>query len=283
VGNPDYYRMLALSPVDDNKAAAAVGGFLEVPIGRRDIRVFDLNRETTTRVTSDTQQADYPIWSLDGSRLWYWSGEGGGGIYSKPASGLGASKFEFKPEGPGELNPVSLSPDGNHLVYVTSSGTARSKVWIHPLGEETDNRKDYRLIETDSQVAGGRFSPDGCWIAYSTNETGRHEINVLPFPNRDNKVTISTSGGTHPRWRRDGGELFYIGLDGNMMAVALDNKCNSLSVLGEPKALFQTRIVTTSVSEIHYDVTDDGQRFLVNSLDPKPITLSVNWTAALGN
>jgi hypothetical protein len=217
--------------------------------------------------------------------VWYWSAEGGGGIYSKPATGLGAAKLEFKPITPGVaaslIMPTSLSRDGKHLLYAASPGTARASLWVHSLIPEAVDTSDRRLIETNSQLVGGRFSPDGCWIAYSTPETERLEINVISFPNRENKVIISTAGGVQPRWRPDGKELFYIGLDRKMMSVALETSCNSLKLLGEPQALFQTRIVTTNTSDIHYDVTADGQRFLVNRLEPKPITLHINWASDL--
>jgi Tol biopolymer transport system component len=226
--------------------------------------------------------ANYPIWSRDGAKMIYWDGEGGGGIYTKPVSGLGGPELLKKEALP--VAPSSISADSKLLVYVTAPGSARQRLWIHELAPEKSDTKDYPLLGTNFLESNAQFSPDGSWLAYSSDDTGRLEIYVVPFPSLSSKTPISTSGGRFPRWRRDGREMFYVAPDGNMMAVALDASGNSPNP-STPKPLFPTRLVTIGSSDYQYDVTADGQRFLINSppaeQDSEPITLYVNWMAAL--
>lgn len=143
-----------------------------------------------------------------------------------------------------------------------------------------------QFIETE-----GRFSPDGNFVAYTSSQSGTYEIYVQPFPDPSKgKWQISRGGGAHPRWRRDGKELFYISLvDSNMMAV--DISLAPSFKAGVPKTLFQTLILGGGavVNDTRYDVTADGQKFLINSLAGRentgapsvPITVVLNWHAAL--
>jgi Tol biopolymer transport system component len=123
-----------------------------------------------------------------------------------------------------------------------------------------------------------RFSPDGKWIAYSSNASGRIEVYVTPFPHPEGKWQLSSAGGSAPRWRRDGKELFYVSADRTLMAV--DVRAGSSVEGGVPVPLFSPRFVNV----YFYDVSADGQRFLVNTElpeEPFPLTLVVNWTAGL--
>jgi eukaryotic-like serine/threonine-protein kinase len=128
----------------------------------------------------------------------------------------------------------------------------------------------------------GQFSPDGRWVAYSSDESGRYEVYVQSFPTPGGKWQISTSGGAEPNWRRDGTELFYLGTDHKLMAVEV--KSGSTFETTAPRSLFDPRILMAT-GERHYAVSADGQRFLVNTIlegtNPEPINIVVNWTAEL--
>ena len=210
------------------------------------------------------------------------TGRGGGGIYAKPVSGLGASRLVKKEAAPVGLNAISY--DGKLLAYVTNPGSASARLWVHELAPEKTDAKDYPLLGKNFLEGTAQFSPDGGWLAYMSGETGTREIYVVSFPSLSTKVQISTSGGNNPRWRGDGKELFYIGPDQNMTAVGLDMSGGSLRP-GPPKVLFQTGARTPGSADYVYDVTADGQKFLVNSPPPeqgsKPITIYANWTEAL--
>ena len=138
------------------------------------------------------------------------------------------------------------------------------------------------FLRTDANELWGQFSPDGRWIAYQSNETGRYEIYVRPFPARGGSRLISSSGGVYPRWSRDGKELYFIAPDAKMMAVSIRNTAATLEA-GTPAALFQTDRWGGGMNVIgrshQYDVTRDG-RFLINvnvESGAAPITLLMNW------
>ncbi len=283
VGNPGLYTMPSLSP-DGTKAAVSLGQG-----NKRDIWVYELARSVATRVTVDGLGDNYAVWSGDGTRVVYTGGERGAGIYSKPASGLGSSELVEQvalgaPTSMGaKAVPNAISPDGKFLVYMNFANGATPRLWVHPFALTKPDAKDYPLLGTNFAEAHAQFSPDGHWLAYVSIESGRQEIYVVPFPSLSSKLQISTAGGVQPRWRRDGKEIYYVAPDGKMMAVTVAITGNSLKP-DPPKTLFQTRIVTTTSGYHQYDVTADGQKFLINSnvdRDPEPITLYANWTAGL--
>ena len=171
---------------------------------------------------------------------------------------------------------VDFSPDGQFLSY-----THELKLWILPL---TGERRPYRFYPSDSLQFHGLFSPDGNWIAYTSNETGAFEVYVQPFPATDEKWKVSVNGGGQPRWRRDGKEMFYRTGDGKMMAVSV--KITPSFATGVPRMLFESSADPLFPNlGIPYDVAADGQRFLVNAaMDESrasPITIITNWTAGL--
>ncbi len=131
----------------------------------------------------------------------------------------------------------------------------------------------------------GQFSPDGRWVAYSSNESGRWQVYVAPFPGPGGKYQISTGGGQQPRWRRDGKELFFLSRDRKLLAVPV--KTGSVFEFGVPATLFETRAHEPLTAEefFTYDVSRDGQRFLINANaeqnDPHPVDIILNWTSQL--
>lgn len=201
--------------------------------------------------------------------------EGGRGLCRKAAGG--ASRNETI-EKSGELEaPTDLSTDGRFLAY-TKSGL---QLWILPL---TGDRPAYRFYPADFQQFHGQFSPDGKWMAYTSNETGDFEVYVQPFPRTGEIWKVSAHGGAQPRWRRDGKEMFYRTSDGKLMAVQV--KAAPKFEPGIPRMLFQAGADPLYPNlGTGYAVTPDGQRFLINSaIDENrasPITIVMNWTAGL--
>jgi Tol biopolymer transport system component len=141
------------------------------------------------------------------------------------------------------------------------------------------------LFQAKWIVRNAQFSPDGRWVAYSSNETGNSEVYVSPFPSADGKWQVSRGGGEEPRWRRDGKELFYLSAEGKMMAVAV--KTGSNFEAGSPVALFQTHLrQPISLMElVSYDATADGQKFLINTKvdepNAAPLSIILNWASEM--
>ena len=158
-------------------------------------------------------------------------------------------------------------------------------LWVLPLFGE---RKPFPFVNTNFEESLGQFSPDGRGVAYTSNESGRFEVYVQPFPGPGGKWQVSTGGGIAPRWRRSGKELFYIAPDGKLMAVPIQAAGQTLEA-GAPVALFQTRIVGgragIASQAQQYAVAPDGQRFLINIIADEsttsPITIVTNWARAL--
>jgi Tol biopolymer transport system component len=207
------------------------------------------------------------------------SGRNGGGVYQKASSGVGNDELLLSN---GHINfPENWSPDGRFLLYVEGPSTANTKssdLWILPL---FGVRKPIPYLQTRFNEYRGKLSPDGRWVAYPSDESGRDEIYVAPFPEPSGKWLISTAGGMWPRWRRDGKELFYLAPDNTLMAVTVTAQGSKFSA-GAAQPLFKSR---PSLWRYPYDVSPDGQRFLVISPtdegDSPPITLVVNWPALL--
>jgi len=169
------------------------------------------------------------------------------------------------------------SPDGKFLLYYIPDPKTGTDLWVLP--EQT--RKPYIFLKTDANELWGQFSPDGRWVAYQSNETGRYEIYVRPFAELGGPVPISTAGGVYPRWSRDGKELYFIAPDAKLLAVKIRATAAAVEA-GAPAVLFQTQKVGAGLNVIgrghQYDVTADG-RFLINTAEPdaSPITLLLNW------
>ena len=152
----------------------------------------------------------------------------------KPSTGDGAEDVLF--ESPEVKVPCDWSPDGRALMYYVPDPTSGTDLWVLPL----ETRVPSIFLKTDANELWGQFSPDGRWVAYQSNETGRYEIYVRPFSSRGGATPISTAGGVYPRWSRDGKELYYIAPDAKMMAVSIRATATTIEA-GVPTTLFQTR------------------------------------------
>jgi Tol biopolymer transport system component len=273
LGDVAPYGDLELAP-DGRRASVSI----LVGSGARDIWLYDLERGLRTRFTFDPANEWSSIWSPDGSRVVFNSiRKGVGDLYQKPSSGAGAEEMLF--EDKLSKYPVSWSPDGRSILFRSIGGPAGDDLFILPL---TGDKKPVPFVNTQFREAFGQFSPDGRWVAYSSNESGRTEVYVAPFPGPGGKWQISTAGGDNPRWRRDGTELFFVSLDSKLMAAAVNGRGSDFQV-GAVKPLFQTRAVVGL--RYPYGVSLDGQRFLINTQPEQtssaPITVVLNWTAGL--
>ena len=148
------------------------------------------------------------------------------------------------------------------------------------------DRKPFPVIRTNFDERDGQFSPDGRWIAYQSNESGRYEVYVQPFPGPGNKVQVSDNGGAQVRWRRDGRELFYIALDDRLTAVPIRFAPDRAIEAGKPVPLFPTRVggAVQARNRQQYAVAEDGQRFLMNAMPDEStsvITVILNWKPKL--
>ncbi len=278
LGEPGDYGDVQLSP-DGTRAAVSVRD-----PGRRttDIWVFDVARGLRTRFTFDPANDVAPIWSPDGSRMVFGSDrKGPRDLYEKASSGAGAEQLVLGDSA--TKTAFSWSPDGRFISYSTA-GTASGgdDVWVWPLGGE---RKPFPVVQTPAGETYGTFSPDGRWIAYQSSESGRNEVYVVPFPGPGGKWQVSTAGGSYPKWRRDDGkELCYFAPDNTLMAATVTGDGSGFEA-GAVQSLFQARV--RRGNRLAYDVSADGQRFLVNTLPPDtdapPFTVVLNWTAGLKN
>ena len=249
----------------------------------RDIWLYDVARGLRTRFTFDPADESSSVWSPDGSRLVFGSGRKGlQDLYQKASSGAGSDELLFEDKLATKF-PQSWSADGRFVLYFTGgvvNGTG-SDLFVLPL---SGDRKPFPFLQTEFSETRGRFSPDGRWVAYSSNESGRNEIYVAPFPGPGGKWQISTTGGSFARWRRDGSEIFYVAPDNKLIVASVNGKEGRFEV-GAVKPLFETRL--GPAGGYQYDVSPDGQRFLINTVaegtSKSPITVVTNWTAALKN
>jgi serine/threonine protein kinase/Tol biopolymer transport system component len=247
------------------------------PDGRQDdIWVHEPARGTLIRLTFDPSGPQAPIWSPDGKQILFSTAHTlGFQIYLKNADGSGSE------EAVAELGTITgnawdWSRDSKYVLL-----RKVSELWYL----SWPARVAKPLMQAKWTVRNAQFSPDGRWMAYASNETGSWEIYVSPFLIANGKWQVSTAGGQEPRWRQDGKELFYISPDGKMMAVAIKTGANFEA--GSPVTLFQTyrRQPVSSQDVFSYDVTGDGQKFLIitkaDKANAAPLSITLNWASEM--
>jgi len=248
--------------------------------GSHTIWVLDLLRGTTSRLIADPFGAHQPAWSPDGRRIVFSSNRLGGlALFMGPSDGSGA----VEPVLPGEKAFVYIadwSRDGHYLLYQISRDGNTDLETLALAGD----RQRRTFAGSAAREIQGQFSPDGAWIAYTSDESGSPEVYVRRFPDVGAKWRISTRGGVQGRWRGDGKELFYLATDGKLMAVDIKASASSFQA-GTPHPLFNTGIAGSFVDRFNqYLVTRNGQRVLVNRSaedeNSAPITVVMNWDAA---
>ena len=253
--------------------------------GTRDIWLFELSRGVASRFTFDPSDDSDPTWSPEGSHIAFSSRRGGyQSLYQKDAEG--SVEVEMIHQAEGEEWPMGWSPDGQHILYSRWSAAESNALWLLPL---SGSREASPMFDSNFEESQGRFSPDGTWVSYTSNESGRNEVFLQPFPPTGASVQVSTEGGTSARWRGDGNELFYLAADEKLMVVQLNWSDGNLRP-STPQALFT---VPTSGIPIGvglrflYDVSNDGERFLIQTVmrksSPADMVVVLDWTAELEN
>jgi Tol biopolymer transport system component len=275
-GAANYYSNLFLSP-DEKRVAVATW---DPQTSTRDIWIIDSARTTSTRFTFNAAEDFLPIWSPDGAKILFVSDRSGfGNFYEKPTSGA-ANEEEILTTNERKYSS-DWSRDGQYLAFTSSSPQTKLDLWVLPM---FGDRKPIPFLQTSFNEDDPRFSPDGHFIAYDSDDSGSYEVYVQPFPASGAKWQISSGGGMQPRWRRDGKELFYMAPNRKLMAVDV-NLAKGTFEAGLPKLLFQTHTIGYSAPRNIYESSADGQRFLINSLQSEtnsiPVTVIVNWTADL--
>jgi Tol biopolymer transport system component len=274
LGSTGSHEVVALSP-DGQRVATSLG---ELNSPGNDIWIYELGRGTATRLTFEGVNSGVPVWTHDGKTVAYTTNRHGGDLYSKASSGLGGEQLLV--ESDDYKLPTDWTPDGKSLLYMNFAGGKGPRLWIHQTAPE---KKDYQLLHTNFYEEQGKFSPDGRWLAYVSEETGKDEVFVVPYPSLSSKWQVSTTGGEQVMWRGDGKELFYIAPDRKLMAVSVDAAGGTFKA-GLPRALFTTSITGVHHSFWQYDVTRDGQKFIINirlEQSLQPITLYANWEREL--
>ncbi|HEX3820923.1 MAG TPA: protein kinase [Candidatus Sulfotelmatobacter sp.] len=280
---PDAYKQLSISR-DNKKLLVSVGEPLA------SLWVYDLAHSVRTRLTFANQNYSHPLWSPDGTQIAYTEGTGsandaGSRIIIKSANGSGQEQqVLFLDPAKGLQQALSdWSPDGRYLIYrVGTSGVGNGyDLWILPL---FGDRKPFAYVSGPGDQLYAQFSPDGKWVAYTSTETGRAEIYVMPFPQTGSKWQISTNGGAYPRWRGDGKAIFYL-LPGSstVTETEVNGGAQNLEV-GESRKLFDAGNMSPNIASSQYAVTADGQRFIVITTGDEaslPVTVVQNWTSQL--
>jgi len=228
-----------------------------------DVWVLELGRGLSTRITFNRGQS--PQWSPDGKQLYYSDGKA---IHRKAADGSGAEELLLQVKG--NAQPTGVSPDGKVLLYGIDDIKKLSL---------SGERKSEAYLETKYSEGSAVFSPDGRWVAYSSNESGRGEIYVEGYPERRGKWLVSAEGGGFPQWRGDGKELYYLKTDGMLMAASMVLQAGGVQV-GRAEALFRVNAQASSFSS-----AKDGKRFLMAEHDGGgqafPMVVQLNYAARL--
>jgi Tol biopolymer transport system component len=273
LGSPEQTGLTNLRLSPDERHVAAERSLQS----ETDLWLLDATRQMRFTHGSNGAVTRLPVWSPDGRRIAFESIHSGSVALSvKPYPEEGDEEVIF--ESPEVKVPCDWSADGRFLIYYVPDPKTGTDLWLLPMA----TRVPVLFLRTDANELWGQFSPDGRWIAYQSNETGRYEIYVRPFPARGGPIPVSTAGGVYPRWSRDGNALYFIAPDAKMMTASIRAAAITLEA-GAPAALFQTRRLGGGLNVIgrshQYDVARDG-RFLINveaeSAIP-PITLLMNW------
>ena len=262
--------------------------------GSTDIWTYETGRRAWDRITFGAGDNIYPVWSPDDSRIVFGSRRGEMDLYWKLLSAPPGSEERLLST-PGPKFPMDWSRDGRFLLFNAIDLQRGADIWALPMEgdrpparsgrpEPAVERKPFEVVHTEFDELLPQFSPDGAWIAYQSNKSGRFEIYVQPFPGPGGDTRVSIDGGAQVRWNRNGKELFYIAADDRLMAVPIGFGSNGKTVEpGTPVALFPTNVgsLAMNTNRQQYAVSPDGQSFVMNSVvgeaGASPITVILNW------
>jgi serine/threonine protein kinase len=273
LGDAAVFGNIEFSPDRRSLAARVVD-----QTGNSDIWIYDVARGFGTRFTFDPAAESNPVWSPDGRSIIFSSSrKGQGDLYRKASNGAGAEELLYADSL--VKRPTSWSRDGKFLLYYAADPKTGLDLLMLPLAGDP---KPVPFAPAAFNEQNGQFSWDGRWVAYQSNESGNNEIYAAPFPGPGGKRQISKAGGSFPRWRRDGKEIFYIGGDQRLTAAEVAVKGDALEV-GVVRSLFGP--IYTSATFYLYDISADGQRILM-AVPPaqgssEPLTLVQNWVSGL--
>ena len=275
LGDPAFHTGPQISP-DQTRAAVTIA---DSETGAGDIWIYDLERGVRSRFTFDPSEDVTAVWAPDGQQLfWASSRVADFDIFAKNVDGAETDR-EVLVSDVVQI-PMSVSPDGRYLAYWRGSGAGTAESDLRLLSLEGDG-EPIDLVVSEFNEGAAQISPDGRWFAYGSDESGQFEVYVTSFPEPGRKWQVSAEGGAQPRWRANGRELYFLTPTAKMMVADVDPSGSGFTV-GEVMELFDAPRMP--LSGFDYDVSSDGQRFLMNTVGDsafEPITLVVNWTAEL--
>ena len=280
VGESRQLEMLSISP-DGRRVAVGVA---DNKVGSGDLWIEDFSGQPPLRFTYSAGAEFAPIWSPDGRQIVFAQDPGNGPVR------LRVKKVGDSGDGEDLLPPTFFqvphdwSSDGRFIIYSDDDPKTHNDIWILPM---FGDKKPIPFLKTSFEEADARLSPDGRSIAYVSNESGAPEVYVAAFPGGAGRRRVSVEGGSQPRWRRDGLELFFLAADARLMAVPV--RVSEPMDLGAPVPLFRSPTTVSNRSEpaiwSDYDVSPDGQRFLIRvdlvSRDTMPVTVALGWAAGI--
>jgi Tol biopolymer transport system component len=278
----------AISRPDGRYVAIAASA----PGGNRDVWLMSVDNGVTSRFTTSDDLDFTPLWSPDATQIVFRSARKGPfDLFVKPSDLSSDEGLLLATEL--DKSPTDWSTDGRFLLYAVSDPKTASDLWVLPMTGPAESRKPFVVVQTGADEIQAQFSPNGRWIAYVSNESGRYDVFLRPFQESGGRIPVSPAGGASPRWSRDGSELFYVAADNQLMAVPIRPGRDSRTLsAGTPMALFPTRLAIGGNlpaagfnSGAQYVVTPQGE-FLMNVTAEDsvtaPISIVLNWTAALG-
>jgi len=278
LGKPANIRDFKFSPDQQSVVATFGPGSAQ---NNSILWILDALHGGSTRFTFDAGFDSDPVWSPDGRSIIFASRkEQYSDLYRKSANGAGNEELVYSDSL--EKTPTDWSADGRFLLYRTKGTANGTDIWVLPLTPERPGAglKPYPFAQTPYNEEDGRFSPDGKWIAYNSDESQRVEVYVAHFPDGGGKRQISVAGGSTPRWRKDGKEIYYIAADGKVMSAAVVLKGDAIQI-GDVQPLFTP---PANLSIDAFEVFGNGQRFLIlpqQEVVDEGVTVVLNWAAAL--